>query len=293
MERKRKIKVDVVLNAALIVTITVVSLAGFRLVLGWKGSGITDFCDYTSLDSVEKQSFRAYNKYQRPVIDIKNKLYICVTPKAGITKIQAEFKSYLSRERGYKVPANAQNEEQDKFIDLYGPIEHSFPQSNFTKIFIYRNPVDRFISLWQDKFTRERYNNAWVSMVFVNDYRIPSVDLLLKNLYYYIVHGLEDPHIWPQIDYCRVDRFHYDKEVDIDDHRGLTELFAPYWGEKEVDFEAGTAHATKDQAGHAEAHLRLREKVELWRNSFAGSYWRDIDYYCKDRGNKGNKGRAR
>ncbi|KAJ8906767.1 hypothetical protein NDN08_003255 [Rhodosorus marinus] len=292
MKRKSKIKVDVALNAALIVTIVVVAAGVFRLVLTWKGSGVTDFCDYTSLDSVEKHTYPAYNKYQRPVIDHKNKLYICVTPKAGITKIQAEFKAYLSRERGYKVPANAQNKEQDKFVDLYGPIEHSFPASNFTKIFIYRNPVDRFISLWQDKFTDERYSQSWVSMVFINDFRVPSVDLLLKNLYYYIMHGLDDPHIWPQVDYCRVDNFHYDKEVDIDDHRALTELFAPYWGEKDIDFEVGTAHATKTKAGHTQAHIQLREKVELWRDSFTGAYWRDIDYYCKDRGNKGNTDRA-
>ncbi|KAJ8906766.1 hypothetical protein NDN08_003254 [Rhodosorus marinus] len=254
--------------------------------------GSPDFCDYLNEDLGELEPFD-WNIYPRPIIDPVNKLYICVTPKSGITKMQYEYRNFMSRHKGYTVPSNEQNRQADQFEKDFGPFKQSFPTTNYTKIFVYRNPLDRLISLYLHKFTPKFYSRSWISQAFIWDYRIPSFELFLKNLALYIdVRGLKDPHGWPQVPYCQVDKVKYDHIVDIDDHSTLQRLFGSWWGDEQVDFESSTFHATKSSVSNLQRD-ELRHKIHLWRREFYQTYGKDIKFYCIDRGMANDRNRHR
>lgn len=247
------------------------------------GGGVVqdgDFCDYLEEDFGKPEVY-PYNNVLRPVIDLDNRLFICVTPKSGITKVQTEFREYTKRKQnGTEPPYNYVNDVVKEFVDQYGPLKSSQLNTNFTRIFVYRNPVDRLISLYLDKFDPSRLYQAWVTKLYVQQYRTPKFELLLRNLEYFALHGYYDPHIWPQTDYCRSSITPYDHIVDIDDHESLTTLFGKYWGGKDaVDFGSFTKHATR-QKTVSTVKQELRYKLHLWRKNFVRAYYNDIRFYC-------------
>ncbi|KAJ8908563.1 hypothetical protein NDN08_005268 [Rhodosorus marinus] len=250
-------------------------------------SNVVDFCDYTSAAPRMERYDYGLNGSPLPLVDLENELYICVTPKSGITKLTDVFTRYLARNGGNR---RTVSHLLRQFIRKYGKIGDSLPKTNFTKVFIYRNPVDRFVSLWQQKFQLDHPANSLAATLYRHKYRIQSPDLLFNELHDFITTSRHDPHVWPQVDFCQVDEVEYDYEIDVDDHQGLTDFFSQYWGE--VDFEGTTWHSTKTKEGYDLAKTELRETLHLWREVYTASYWKDIEYYCKNRGNKQRRDRT-
>lgn len=117
-------------------------------------------------------------------------------------------------------------------------------------------------------------------------YRVFRIEILLERLYEWVM-LFRDRHLYPQMDLCQVETSDYDIMVDIDDHEQLTNIFGSIWGEDIINFEQGTYHETKTKFTDA-YRAELRQKIELWREPYTGVYWQDIDFYCKQQGNKEN-----
>ncbi|KAJ8908564.1 hypothetical protein NDN08_005269 [Rhodosorus marinus] len=247
----------------------------------------SDFCDYTSNYFEETRHTYQYNRNeQQPIVDNFNRVYICVASKCGITKMQSSFHRYvMAKQKGKTVRGRfgVMKQAWEKFRKEFGEFDVSLPKSNYTKIFVYRNPMSRTISLWNDKF-QSPDQLCMTSRAMLAKYRLFRIEILLDSLYDWVM-LYRDRHLFPQTELCMVDTANYDLMVDIDDKAQLTSVFGRIWGEDVVNFDSGTAHSTKEKYTDA-YRAELRQKIELWREPYTGVYWKDIDFYCKHQGKK-------